>query len=235
MANVSAEKGTGWGWIEANRKRLSDFHLRIWGYAETAWREYRSAAAYCDLLRSEGFTVEEGTGEMPTAFVATWGQRRAGAGHVRRIRRRAGPLAAAGAVSCAAGGAAPVGAGAHGPALVAGDGGADGRVGREGGDGAPRAAGHAAAVRGARGEGVRVEARARRQGVPGRRRRVRLVPPAHHEHDDLGHALRVVLERRRHLRVPGAGDVDGTRAVLLCRRTGPTPCLALRGPSTRCA
>ena len=73
MVNLSPEKQTSWSWIEANRARLSDFHLRIWDYAETAWREYRSAAAYCDLLRAEGFTVEEGSGEMPTAFVATWG------------------------------------------------------------------------------------------------------------------------------------------------------------------
>ena len=74
MVNLSPEKQTSWSWIEANRARLSDFHLRIWGYAETAWREYRSAAAYCDLLRAEGFEVEEGTGDMPTAFVATWGR-----------------------------------------------------------------------------------------------------------------------------------------------------------------
>ena len=59
-------------WVEANRERLSAFDLEIWRYAEPAWREYRSARAYVDLLRAEGFTVEEGSGGMPTAFCATW-------------------------------------------------------------------------------------------------------------------------------------------------------------------
>lgn len=60
-------------WIDANEQWLSDFHLKIYEYAEPAWREYRSAAAYCDLLRDQGFSVEVGSGDMPTAFCATWG------------------------------------------------------------------------------------------------------------------------------------------------------------------
>ena len=78
MASVSVytEKQTTLDWIEANRQRLSDFHQEIWNYAETAFREYRSARAYCDLLRAEGFDVQEGTGGMPTAFMATYGEGR---------------------------------------------------------------------------------------------------------------------------------------------------------------
>ncbi len=60
-------------WIDANRARLSDFNKTIWNFAEPAWREYKSARAYCELLRAEGFTVEQGSGGMPTAFAATWG------------------------------------------------------------------------------------------------------------------------------------------------------------------
>ena len=59
-------------WLDANRERLSDFDLEIWGYAEPAWREYKSARAYVDLLRADGWEVEEGSGGMPTAFAATW-------------------------------------------------------------------------------------------------------------------------------------------------------------------
>jgi aminobenzoyl-glutamate utilization protein B len=73
---VSGAKQAAWAWVQANQQRLSDFHLQIWNYAETAWREYRSARAYCDLLRAEGFAVEEGSGGMPTAFVARWGSGR---------------------------------------------------------------------------------------------------------------------------------------------------------------
>src|ERR671911_11131 len=73
MAERYAEKQTALEWVEANRERLSDFQRQIWNHAEPAWREYRSAKAYCDLLRAEGFTVEEGSGDMPTAFVASYG------------------------------------------------------------------------------------------------------------------------------------------------------------------
>jgi len=60
-------------WLDANRDRLSEFNRSIWNFAEPAWREYKSARAYCELLRAEDFAVEEGSGGMPTAFAATWG------------------------------------------------------------------------------------------------------------------------------------------------------------------
>ncbi|MGO0059875.1 hypothetical protein ACTID9_07665 [Brevibacillus fluminis] len=59
-------------WVTAHEKELSDWNQLIWDYAETAWREYRSAAWYVSKLREEGFAVEEGSGGMPTAFCATW-------------------------------------------------------------------------------------------------------------------------------------------------------------------
>jgi aminobenzoyl-glutamate utilization protein B len=74
MGTRQAEKQTALDWVEANRARLSDFHLAIWSYAEPAWREYKSARAYSELLREEGFDVEEGSGGMPTAFVASYGE-----------------------------------------------------------------------------------------------------------------------------------------------------------------
>lgn len=61
-------------WIERNASRLAEFEQEIWEHAEPAWREYRSAEAYVDLLRDEGFEVEEGSGGMPTAFAAEWGE-----------------------------------------------------------------------------------------------------------------------------------------------------------------
>lgn len=60
-------------WLDQNRQRLSDFDMEIWSYHEPAWREYKSAQAYVDLLREDGWSVEEGSGQMPTAFVASWG------------------------------------------------------------------------------------------------------------------------------------------------------------------
>jgi hypothetical protein len=74
MAMMTSEKRYALEWIDEQARRFSDFHLRIWNYAEPAWREYKSAKAYCDLMRAEGFAVEEGSGEMPTAFCARWGK-----------------------------------------------------------------------------------------------------------------------------------------------------------------
>ena len=74
MASVTDLKRSAIEWVDENHQRLSDFHLEIWNYAESAWREYRSAKAYVELLRQEGFEVEEGSGDMPTAFVARWGE-----------------------------------------------------------------------------------------------------------------------------------------------------------------
>ncbi len=73
MTAMYPEKQWALNWIDERRSWLSAFHQEIWNYAEPAWREYRSAKAYCDLLRSQGFEVEEGTGGMPTAFKAVYG------------------------------------------------------------------------------------------------------------------------------------------------------------------
>jgi len=45
----------------------------IWGYAETRFEEKKSAAALCDLLRKEGFSVDESIGKIPYAFIGSWG------------------------------------------------------------------------------------------------------------------------------------------------------------------
>jgi len=71
---VTRAKQTALDWVAANEKYLSDFHQRIWNYAEPAYREYKSAKAYCELLRENGFEVTAGTGGMPTAFMATFGE-----------------------------------------------------------------------------------------------------------------------------------------------------------------
>ena len=75
MSSLYEAKQFAFDWVNENEQRLSDFDMEIWRYAEPAWREYRSAKAYVDLLRDEGFEVEVGSGEMPTAFLATWGTR----------------------------------------------------------------------------------------------------------------------------------------------------------------
>ena len=74
MSKIQKEKQTALDYLDQNKEWLSDFHMEIWNYAEPAFREYKSAAAYVKLLREDGWTVEEGSGEMPTAFCAVWGE-----------------------------------------------------------------------------------------------------------------------------------------------------------------
>ncbi|MCH2096744.1 MAG: amidohydrolase, partial [Rhodobacteraceae bacterium] len=72
MTRISPAQTTGLTVIDARMPELSEWCAQIFDFAETAWREYQSAAWYVDRLRQEGFTVEEGSAGMPTAFCAEW-------------------------------------------------------------------------------------------------------------------------------------------------------------------
>lgn len=50
-----------------------DIALQIWNYAEVGYKEVKSSALLTETLRKEGFTVEMGVADIPTAFVATYG------------------------------------------------------------------------------------------------------------------------------------------------------------------
>jgi aminobenzoyl-glutamate utilization protein B len=58
--------------IAALAPELSAWTAQIFDHGETAWREYRSSDWYVQTLRKHGFSVEEGSGGMPTAFCAHW-------------------------------------------------------------------------------------------------------------------------------------------------------------------
>jgi len=70
--SFSAAQTTALAAAEALGPDLSQGAATIFDFAEPAWREYRSAAWYVARLRAEGFTVEEGSAGMPTAFCAHW-------------------------------------------------------------------------------------------------------------------------------------------------------------------
>ena len=72
MPALSASQKDAIAFVDAHAADLSDWCATIFDYGETAWREYRSADWYVTRLRAEGFTVEEGSGGMPTAFCAHW-------------------------------------------------------------------------------------------------------------------------------------------------------------------
>jgi len=52
---------------------LTDASRQVWEHAELALGEARSSALLAELLERDGFAVERGVAEMPTAFVASWG------------------------------------------------------------------------------------------------------------------------------------------------------------------
>jgi len=62
--------------IEIHRAALVRMSDQIWGYAETALREHRSAKLLADYAEQQGFRVERGVAGMPTAFIASYGEGR---------------------------------------------------------------------------------------------------------------------------------------------------------------
>jgi len=63
-------------WIDAQEERWQGASTRIWELAELALKEQESARILRDLLVAEGFTMETGVSQMPTAFVAEYGSGR---------------------------------------------------------------------------------------------------------------------------------------------------------------
>ena len=62
--------------VEAREEKLIELSDQIWAWAETALAENKSAAALADYAENQGFRVERGVAEMPTAFIASYGSGR---------------------------------------------------------------------------------------------------------------------------------------------------------------
>ncbi|NNK12445.1 MAG: amidohydrolase [Flavobacteriaceae bacterium] len=59
--------------IEKHQTRLIQISDSIWAQAETAFEEDDSSKILADYAQANGFSVERGVADMPTAFVATYG------------------------------------------------------------------------------------------------------------------------------------------------------------------
>ena len=76
MAQPSAQsdpKTAALGWLDSNASTLNRVNRNIWTWAETGLEETKSSAELQALLRDNGFAVEAGVANMPTAFVASYG------------------------------------------------------------------------------------------------------------------------------------------------------------------
>jgi aminobenzoyl-glutamate utilization protein B len=62
--------------IEQNQSHYSDIARQIWDFAEVGYQEEKSSALLQSELEKAGFNVQRGVAEIPTAFVASYGQGR---------------------------------------------------------------------------------------------------------------------------------------------------------------
>lgn len=60
-------------WIESNRSMFIELSNEVWGYAELGYKETESAKTLEDALEEGGFKLERGVADIPTAFVASYG------------------------------------------------------------------------------------------------------------------------------------------------------------------
>lgn len=59
--------------VDELQPQILDWSNQLWNFSEIALEETRSAELLAQVLEQEGFSLERGVADMPTAFVATWG------------------------------------------------------------------------------------------------------------------------------------------------------------------
>ena len=59
--------------VDKKSSLLTGLSDKIWEYAELSMLEYKSVAAYVQILKEEGFAVVENLCNVPTAFSGTFG------------------------------------------------------------------------------------------------------------------------------------------------------------------
>lgn len=70
---ITASKKTVIESVNTHSPELIDIANKIWAAEETAFNETQSAKLLADYAEANGFKVERGVAEIPTAFVATYG------------------------------------------------------------------------------------------------------------------------------------------------------------------
>ena len=60
-------------WIESNRPMFVELSNEVWGHAELGYKEFESSQTLEDALEEAGFKLERGVADIPTAFVASYG------------------------------------------------------------------------------------------------------------------------------------------------------------------
>lgn len=60
-------------YLENRLNQDSQTAKQIWNFAEVGYKEYKSSALHIKHLEENGFTIEKGVADIPTAFVASFG------------------------------------------------------------------------------------------------------------------------------------------------------------------
>lgn len=67
---------TGYRYLEENATVYDALQKEVFAYSEPGYQEYKSSRAIANHLEANGFSVEMGVADIPTAFVATYGSGR---------------------------------------------------------------------------------------------------------------------------------------------------------------
>jgi aminobenzoyl-glutamate utilization protein B len=63
-------------YLDGNVDRLTELAVDIWKHPELGLQETHAAGLIANQLERYGFSVKRGVGQMPTAFVASWGEKK---------------------------------------------------------------------------------------------------------------------------------------------------------------
>jgi aminobenzoyl-glutamate utilization protein B len=75
MSTSIGEKQTVEKWVDDHAAEMAEMSDKIFSYAEPGLREYKSSKLLIDYMRKNGFDVEAGVSNMPTAFKSEWGEK----------------------------------------------------------------------------------------------------------------------------------------------------------------
>jgi len=70
---MSSEKTYAISWIEDNKERIIRISDEIWRFAELGLVEHKSSSLLIEELEKHGFKIQRGVADMPTAFIASYG------------------------------------------------------------------------------------------------------------------------------------------------------------------
>ncbi len=70
---MDALKQKALDYLDAQAGEAREIARQIWRFAEIALEEFQSSELLEDVLEQNGFEVQRGVGDLPTAFIARWG------------------------------------------------------------------------------------------------------------------------------------------------------------------